>query len=86
VIFSAAGYLARYPEVGATWGTAPTTVWQHFWLYGIDEARVFDEEFRVDEYLALNPDLQAIFGTNRRGAFMHWVRYGRAEGRLGRNP
>ena len=86
LIFSATEYLNRYPEVGAAWGTYPTTVWLHFWVYGIDEGRTFDEEFRVDEYIALNPDLAAIFGTNRRGAFTHWVRYGRNEGRLGRNP
>jgi hypothetical protein len=86
LIFSSTGYLARYPEVETAWGNYPTTVWQHYWLFGVFEARNFDEEFRVDEYIALNPDLAAVFGGNRRTAFMHWVRYGRAEGRPGRSP
>ena len=86
LIFNVGNYLAWYPDVAATWGTNPTTVWQHFWLFGIDEGRIFDNEFRVDEYLALNPDLAAALGTDRRKAFMHWVRYGRNEGRLGRYP
>ena len=86
LIFNSTEYLRRYPEVGVSWGTYPTTVWLHFWLYGIDEARNFDELFRVDDYLALNPDLAAVFGPNRRGAFTHWVRYGTAEGRTGKYP
>ena len=83
-IFSVSYYLARYPEIGASWGTYPTTVFLHFWLYGVQEARLFDTEFLVDDYLALNPDLAAAFGTNRQGAFKHWVRYGRSEGRAGK--
>jgi hypothetical protein len=83
-LFSSSAYLARYPEVGAAWGTYPTTVFLHFWLYGVQEARLFDTEFLVDDYLALNPDLAAAFGTNRQGAFKHWVRYGRSEGRAGK--
>ena len=83
-IFSVSSYLARYPEIGASWGTYPTTVFLHFWLYGVQEARLFDTEFLVDDYLALNPDLAAAFGTNRQGAFKHWVRYGRSEGRAGK--
>jgi hypothetical protein len=50
----------------------------------VQEARLFDTEFLVDDYLALNPDLAAAFGTNRQGAFKHWVRYGRSEGRAGK--
>ena len=84
LIFNSTEYLARYPDVAAAWGTYPTTVWLHYWAYGIDESRLFDEELRIDEYLVLNPDLATIFGANRRGAFTHWVRYGRAEGRRGR--
>jgi hypothetical protein len=84
-IFNSAEYLNRYPAVGAAWGTYPTTIWQHYWLYGVDEGRNFDEEFRVDDYMALNPDLAQAFGENRRAAFMHWVRYGRTEGRPARN-
>ena len=86
LIFDVENYLGRYPDVAPSWGTYPSTVWLHFWLYGLDEGRVFDNEFRVDEYLALNPDVVAIIGNDRRKAFLHWVRYGRAEGRRGRNP
>ena len=81
VIFDVAEYLKRSPDVAASWGTYPTTVWLHFWLYGIDEGRNFDNRFRADDYLALNPDLAAVFGSDRHGAFKHWVRYGQAEGR-----
>jgi len=86
LIFNSTEYLVRNPDVGPVWGTNPTTDFLHFWLYGIDEGRTFDNYFRADEYLALNPDLLAVFGTDRRRAFKHWVRYGQAEGRLGRNP
>jgi hypothetical protein len=85
LIFSSTEYLNRYPSVATAWGTYPTTVWQHYWLYGVYEGRTFDEEFRADEYMTLNPDLAAVFNGDRRAAFMHWVRYGRAEGRDGRN-
>lgn len=84
--FSVSEYLVRSPDVAAVWGTDPTTVFLHFWLYGIDEARTYDDLFRVDEYLALNPDLTTAFGTDRRRAFKHWVRYGQAEGRSGKYP
>ena len=84
--FDVTEYLNRNPSVAASWGTNPTTVFLHFWLYGLDEGRTYDELFRVDQYLAQNPDLAALFGTDRRGAFKHWVRYGQAEGRRGRNP
>lgn len=83
--FDVAEYLRRSPEIAATWGTDPTTVFLHFWLYGINEGRTYDNLFRVDDYLALNPDLAAVFGADRRGAFKHWVRYGQNEGRPGRN-
>ena len=85
-LFDVTTYLTRNPDVAAIWGTNPTTVFLHFWLYGIDESRTFDDEFRVDEYLALNTDLAAAFGADRHSAFKHWVRYGRTEGRPGKNP
>ena len=85
-IFTTDGYLSRNPTVDDEWGTEPTTIWLHYWLFGVFEARTFDEEFRVDEYMALNPDIATAVSNNRRLAFMHWVRYGRAEGRPGRNP
>jgi len=86
LIFNVTEYLHRNPDVAASWGTHPTTVFLHYWIYGIDEGRTFDDLFRPDQYLALNPDLAAAFGTDRRRAFKHWVRYGQAEGRPGRNP
>ena len=86
LIFDVAEYLNRYPDVAASWGTNPTTDFLHYWLYGINEGKNFDDVFRVDEYLALNPDLLAIFGTDRHGAFKHWVRYGQSEGRQGKYP
>ena len=86
LIFNVTVYLSRNPDVAASWGTYPTTVFLHYWLYGIAEGRTFDDLFRPAEYLALNPDLAAVFGADLRGAFKHWVRYGRAEGRAGKNP
>lgn len=80
-VFDVNHYLGLYPEVGAVWGTYQSTVFQHFWYFGVFEARNFDNAFRVDDYLALNPDVAAVIGNNRQSAFMHWVRYGRDEGR-----
>jgi len=85
-IFDVDFYLMQYPDVEAVWGTYQSTVFLHYYFFGVFEARIFDNLFRVDEYIALNPDLQAVFGTDRRGAFMHWVRWGRSEGRPGRSP
>jgi hypothetical protein len=84
-IFDLDFYLTQYPDVATVWGTYQSTVFLHYYFFGVFEARIFDNEFRVDEYIALNPDLQAVFGTDRRGAFMHWVRWGRSEGREGRH-
>ena len=59
LLFNVPEYLVRNPDVAASWGTYPTTVFLHDWAYGVDENRTFDEEFRVNEYLALNPDIAA---------------------------
>ncbi len=83
-VFDVSRYLTLYPDVATVWGTYQSTVFQHFWYYGVQEARHYDEAFRVDEYLELNPDVAAVVNNNRQAAFMHWVRYGSSEGRRAR--
>jgi sugar lactone lactonase YvrE len=84
LMFDSEEYLNRYPEIEASWGNYATTVWQHYWLFGVYENRVFDNLFVPSEYLELNPDIAAVVGNDRRAGFMHWVRYGKTEGRQGR--
>jgi hypothetical protein len=87
--FDAAGYLSRYPDLQAAFGSLPNkedVAWAHYWNYGVYEGRVFDDAFRVQEYLAFYPDLQAAFGGDLSQATMHWLTTGRSEGRLGRVP
>lgn len=83
-VFDVSRYLTLYPDVATVWGTYQSTVFQHFWYYGVKEARYYDDAFRVDDYLALNPDVAAVVNNNRQAAFMHWVRYGLSEGRRAR--
>jgi hypothetical protein len=86
--FDAAGYLARYPDLQAAFGSLPDwadRAWMHYWLYGLDEGRVFDTKFRALEYPLLYGDLAALVG-DPHGALLHWLNYGRAEGRMGRVP
>ncbi len=83
-VFDVNFYLNLYPDVATVWGTFQSTVFLHYYFFGVYEARIFNDTFRVDDYLALNPDVAAAVNNDRRAAFMHWVRYGLSEGRPSR--
>lgn len=84
--FDVQGYLSRYPEVAAVYGTDLYGAWIHYRDYGIYQGEVFDNDFRVEEYLGLYPELFTAFGSNLSLALMHWLETGRIEGKLGRIP
>lgn len=80
-VFNVNYYLNLYPDVATVWGTFQSTVFLHYYFFGVYELRNFNDTFRVADYLTLNPDVAAAVNNDRRAAFMHWVRYGRSEGR-----
>jgi hypothetical protein len=84
--FNVASYLSLNTDVAAVFSSDATGAWQQFWNFGLDQGRVFDNVFRVDEYVELYGDLKAAIGDDRHAGLMHWLNYGRNEGRMGRVP
>ncbi len=81
---SAHAYLARYPDLGALFGTNTDLAFEHYLAYGITEGRIFDATFQPAEYLALHADLRETFGNDLEAATIHWFAFGKRNGRQGR--
>ena len=86
VVFDAAYYAKKYPDLKAAFGTDSTKLYNHFLDYGIKEGRQASPMFSVDYYLKNNADLKAAFGSNRESAFNHFVTYGINESRVTAQP
>jgi len=95
VLFSAADYLKRYPDLGSSTAipAACDSAIRHFVTYGFDRGRigafdsypvVFDFNYYVDA--ANNPDLNVLYsnGTlDQADIQIHWLRHGMEERRDG---
>jgi Ca2+-binding RTX toxin-like protein len=81
--FNAEGYLARYADLRAAFGTDVVKAFQHYVAYGMSEGRtaVAETPFNALAYIASYPDLIRAFGTDTAAATQHYNQYGRAEGR-----
>ena len=95
VLFSAADYLKRYPDLGSSTAipAACDSAIRHFVTYGFDRGRigafdsypvVFDFNYYLDA--ANNPDLNVLYGNgtlDQADIQIHWLRHGIEERRDG---
>lgn len=78
LLFDAAYYLLKNPDVGNAVRQGATTALEHFLSFGLGEGRDASPYFNAQSYLSGNPDVRDA-GMNALG---HYLSYGQQEGRL----
>lgn len=81
LVFDAAYYANRYPDLKAAFGTDPAKLLNHFKQYGMIEGRQAKSTFNVTVYKARYSDLRAAFGDNLPKYYEHYIQCGYKEGR-----
>ena len=81
LVFDAAYYANRYPDLRAAFGTDSAKLLQHFIQYGMSEGRQAKSTFNVTVYKARYSDLQAAFGDDIQKYYEHYIQFGYKEGR-----
>ena len=81
LVFDAAYYANRYPDIRAAFGTDSAKLLQHFIQYGMSEGRQAKSTFNVTVYKARYSDLQAAFGDDLQKYYEHYIQFGYKEGR-----
>lgn len=77
--FDAEGYLARYADLKAAFGTDLVKAYQHFQAYGLAEGRT--PSFDGLAYIASYRDLIEAFGPDAAAGTRHYAQSGAGEGR-----
>ncbi len=78
--FDSAGYLGRYADVRAAFGSDEIKAFQHYQTFGMAEGRV--GSFDALSYIASYRDLINAFGPNPAAGAQHYAQFGAAEGRV----
>lgn len=78
-VFNAKYYASRYPDLAAAGLTAPSQLWNHFTMFGMNEARQADPTFNVIQYRNQNPDLVQAFENDWEAYYKHYCMCGRQE-------
>ncbi|MDP3405554.1 MAG: hypothetical protein Q8S03_12740 [Brevundimonas sp.] len=78
--FDAEGYLARYADLRAVFGTDLGKAYQHYEAWGQAEGRI--GSFDALSYIASYGDLIRAFGTDAATGTAHYASNGQAEGRI----
>ena len=81
LVFDAAYYANRYPDLKAAFGTDAEKLLNHFKQYGMCEGRQAKSTFNVTVYKARYSDLRAAFGDNLPKYYEHYIQFGYKEGR-----
>lgn len=81
LVFDAAYYANRYPDLKAAFGADPAKLLNHFKQYGMSEGRQAKSTFNVTVYKARYSDLRAAFGDNLQKYYEHYIQCGYKEGR-----
>lgn len=81
LVFDAAYYANRYPDLRAAFGTDAAKLLNHFKQYGMREGRQAKSTFNVTVYKARYSDLQEAFGDDLQKYYEHYIQYGCKEGR-----
>ncbi len=82
VIFDAAFYVGKYPELRASFGKDAEKLYTHYLNFGIKEGRQPSAKFNPQYYRSNYPDLQAAFANNWRLYVDHYINFGMKEGRV----
>ena len=82
VVFDAAYYARRYPDLKAALGNDAAKLYDHFLTSGIAEGRRGSPNFDIEYYVEQNEDLKKVFGKDYLGAMAHFVSDGCREGRV----
>lgn len=78
--FDSAGYLGRYADLRAAFGSDEIKAFQHYQTFGMAEGRV--GSFDALSYIASYGDLINAFGPNPAAGAQHYAQFGAAEGRV----
>lgn len=89
--FNAEGYLAKYGDLSAAFGTDVVRAFQHYQTYGEAEGRTVTPNpvpgggappgFDALSYIASYPDLIRALGNNAEAGARHYQQFGMSEGR-----
>jgi len=81
-------YAQTNPDVVASFGTDPNSLYYHYCLFGKNEGRLpyasvgVPTDFDASYYAFAYPDVAAVFGTDPGALYSHYVSFGKAEGRF----
>ena len=81
LVFDANYYLKKYADLQQAFGSTPTErqLFEHFYLFGMKEARVAIDTFDVTKYRKAYPDLNAAFGDDWSAYYVHYITAGAKE-------
>ncbi len=82
-VFNATYYGGRYPDLSAAGLATPAQLWNHFTLFGMNEARQASAEFDPVRYRSAFPDLVMAFENDWEAYYKHYCLCGREEIRMG---
>lgn len=82
-VFNATYYGGRYPDLSAAGLATPAQLWNHFTLFGMNEARQASAEFDPVRYRSAFPDLVMVFENDWEAYYKHYCLCGREEIRMG---
>jgi len=80
-VYNYSYYIAKNPDVAATYPNDDLKVLIHFITFGMNEARQSSSTFDVRAYRAQYKDLRQNFGSDWKSYFMHYLQRGKSEGR-----
>ena len=81
LVFDAKYYLNKYPDLQAAFGSNVTDskLFEHFYLFGMKEARQGCATFDVVKYRNVNKDLDAAFKDEWSAYYVHYITVGANE-------
>ena len=83
VLFDAAYYAEKYPDVVAVYGNDANALYSHYVNHGINEGRNAGPLFDVKKYRENNRDLEALYGDNWAAYVNQYLTEGLSEKRIG---
>lgn len=82
LVFDAEYYMNKYADVRIAFGNNAGALFNHFWLYGMDNGRQGNANFDVNVYKNTYADLREAFGNDLTKYYKHYCQYGYKEGRI----
>lgn len=83
LVFNPTYYSNKYPDLKKVFGSNATSLFNHFYTYGMKEGRLAIATFNVTAYKNRYVDLQKAFGNDLPSYYKHYVQFGHKENRVG---